>query len=103
MAGRSVINLTCFMNIAVPIVSNRSQLDIIYCDLSKAFDLVDHNLLFYEVQRMGVRASMLAWFSCYEVTRKELELRVCTLIDITTLLVPPGIGSGTPIVYIVCQ
>lgn len=47
ISGKSTItNLACFMEQASAAVSERGQLDVVYCDLSKAFDVVCHSLLF---------------------------------------------------------
>ncbi|MDD9361315.1 MAG: reverse transcriptase family protein, partial [Anaplasma sp.] len=85
MPGRSTVtNLTCFMNVAVPTVCRRGQLDVIYFDLSKAFDVVDHNLLLKKLQRMGVRGSLLGWFSSYldgRVNRVRVESAYSSLYN----------------------
>lgn len=56
MPGRcTVTNLTCFKNATVHIESKRSQLDVIYFDLSKISNLVDHSLLLNQVEGGGAR------------------------------------------------
>lgn len=55
LKGRSVeTNLTTFVEYTSPIIASRGQVDVVYFDLSKAFDLVDHNLLTHKLLRYGV-------------------------------------------------
>lgn len=66
MAGRSTTtNLTCFMSTAAQVVSNRGQLDVIYFDLSKAFDLVNHDMLLAKLSKLDVHSSLLLLLKSY--------------------------------------
>lgn len=47
-------NLTTFVGCTSWIIANRGQVDVVYFDLSKAFDLVDQNLLIQKLVRYGV-------------------------------------------------
>lgn len=44
---------------------NRMQTDTIYTDFSKAFDKVNHNLLFIKLDAMGFSNTLLSWLKCY--------------------------------------
>lgn len=43
----------------------RSQVDVIYTDFSKAFDLVDHSLLIKNLSILGIGDPLLSWLTSY--------------------------------------
>jgi hypothetical protein len=43
----------------------------IFCDLTKAFDYVNHLLLFFKLQFYGIKAILLEWFRSYLIGRKQ--------------------------------
>ena len=43
----------------------------IFCDLSKAFDVINHNVLFYKLGRYGIRGVANDWFRSYLSNRKQ--------------------------------
>ena len=43
-------------------LERRQQVDVIYLDLSKAFDRVSHEKLLFKLQCLGIGGSLLAWF-----------------------------------------
>jgi len=45
--------------------NNRSQVDVIYMDFSKAFDRVDHTLLIDVLLNSGFGEPLLSWFQSY--------------------------------------
>lgn len=66
VAGRSTTtNLISFMSIASKVVCQRGQLDVVYFDLSKAFDVVDHDILVSKLCGIGVCGKLHNWFQNY--------------------------------------
>jgi hypothetical protein len=41
------------------------EVDILYTDMSKAFDRVDHSLLLVKLKHIGLPTSYLKWLSLY--------------------------------------
>lgn len=66
MSGRStttnLLHITQFISEAV---DNREQIDVIYTDLSKAFDVIDHSLLICKLDSFGLSPSLLKLLSSY--------------------------------------
>ena len=68
----------------------RKQTDIIYLDMSKAFDKVNHTLLLDKLRRFNISGTLLNWFSSYLRGRRQ---RV-TVLGATSRELP--VTSGVP-------
>jgi hypothetical protein len=53
------------------IFDNKEQTDVIYFDLSKAFDSVPHSLLIHKLQTFGINGKLLSWIQCYLTDRVQ--------------------------------
>ena len=66
LKGRSTIGqLMTVFNEILECVDDRIQTDMIYFDLSKAFDTVPHNALIHKLRLMGFGGSLLKWLRDY--------------------------------------
>lgn len=52
-------------------LTNHNHVIGIFCDLSKAFDTLDHNILLYKLNHIGIRGVPLLWFKNYLSQRKQ--------------------------------
>ncbi|XP_075151967.1 uncharacterized protein LOC142225994 [Haematobia irritans] len=52
------------------VVGNRTH--VIYTDFSKAFDRVNHKLLLYKLDRIGLASTLLTWISSYLDCRTQI-------------------------------
>jgi hypothetical protein len=72
---------------------NKNETTIaIFCDLRKAFDTVNHEILLKKMHKMGIRGKELDWFKNYLSNRKQfvyLNGKSSTLLEIL-LGVPQG-------------
>ena len=77
LSGRSTDTqlLSVFTEIADNLDS-KSQTDVVYFDLSKAFDSVSHKLLLHKLKSFGFSGKLLGWFKSYLTDRFQ-----CVAID----------------------
>lgn len=70
--GRSVqTNLVEHVTFLCHNVMNGGQVDTIYTDFSKAFDMVDHRLLIIKLRDFGIGGVLLEWFKSYLSCRSQ--------------------------------
>jgi hypothetical protein len=62
--------LNVFSNIN-NILDNGDQTDVVYFDLSKAFDSVPHNLLLHKLKSFGICGNLLKWITSYLTNRMQ--------------------------------
>ena len=94
LAGRSCITqLTSVLDYIGAQLDSERQTDVIYLDMSKAFDKVDHAKLLDRLFQFGIAGSLHDWFKSYLRDRKQ---RV-TVLGATSeqLLVTSGVPQGS--------
>jgi hypothetical protein len=94
--GRSTCtNLCSFMARAAPAVDNGGQLDCIYLDCTKAFDLLPHNVILECLRkRLGCSDHVLSWFKSYLSCRVNRVL-VHGEFSSTVYDTPSGVPQGS--------
>lgn len=69
--GRSTTtNLLCLTSYITESMNVRAQTDVIYTDLSAAFDKLNHEIAIAKLDRLGVGGSLLRWFRSYLTDRQ---------------------------------
>ena len=72
-------------------IANGKEVHVLYLDLSKAFDKVDHSLLLAKLEGYGISAPLLKWFRNYLADRFQ---RVLVLEGVYSTWLP--VTSGVP-------
>ena len=55
-------------------MENGSNVDAIYLDFSKAFDKVDHKILLFELQKIGIDSKTVKWIESFVTGRVQLVI-----------------------------
>lgn len=70
--GRSTItNLVCMTQYIAESIDKRGQVDVIYADISKAFDRLDHQILLRKLHFFGFSNSLVLLFKSYLADRTQ--------------------------------
>ena len=71
--GRSTTTqLLSYINKCVNVVANKSVLDVIYFDFSKAFDTVPHRRLITKLKAYGIHGKILQWIEDFLKDRTQI-------------------------------
>ena len=80
------------------------QTDIIYLDMSKAFEKVNHTLLLHKLQHLNITGHLHDWFSAYLTNcRQGVTVLGATSKELRVIWSAPGINPGADAVFVVCQ
>ena len=72
----------------------------IFMDLSKAFDIVDHEILLYKLKHYGIRGNALKWFNSYLNNRSQYTFLLTALqITVQSNMVFPKVQSLGPFYF----
>lgn len=102
MVGRSTTtNLLCLTSFITESMVERMQTDVIYTDLSAAFDKLNHSIAIAKLHRLGVSGTLLQWFRSY-LSGRQLMV---TIGDCTSETFPAtsGIPQGShlgPLIFL---
>jgi hypothetical protein len=101
-SGRSTTtNLADFTAFLSDEVESRGQVDVLYLDISRAFDLMNHHLLLEAMMSMGLSPHWASWTWSY-LTDREYRVRVSSAVSTSTIRPSSGIAqgsSGGPLLY----
>ena len=67
----------CYKYIMIFYLTNLAcgkETDVLYLDLSKAFDRVSHRLLLLKIENLGISGPLLQWFKSYLTGRYQLVM-----------------------------
>ena len=102
-AGHSTVHpMVKFMNFVSNALNKKQHSIAIFCDLRKAFDTCNHQILFKKMRKIGIRGTTLEWFRSYLSNRKQfvvIDGISSDLIDVT-IGVPQGSILG-PILFLI--
>jgi hypothetical protein len=96
----SICNSIVFNNYILNAIENNSQVDVIFTDISKAFDEVDHSILIDLLYKSGFGEPLLSWFKSYLTSRMQwIKILDCrSEITHNTSGVPQG-GHISPLLF----
>ncbi|XP_045538980.1 uncharacterized protein LOC123722157 [Papilio machaon] len=64
-------NLAIFSDDVFNGMEHSGQVDVIYTDFEKAFDRVDHAILLYKLNKLGIHGDLLRWIQSYLKNRSQ--------------------------------
>ncbi|XP_053686436.1 uncharacterized protein LOC128735975 [Sabethes cyaneus] len=68
-------NLLCLTSYITGSMDHRAQTDVLYTDLSAAFDKINHDIAIAKLHRLGVSDNLLRWFRSY-LTNRQLVVAI---------------------------
>jgi hypothetical protein len=81
------------LNSAACAISNKKFFLIIFCDLRKAFDTCDINILLKKMSKLGIRGAELRWFQSYLTNRKQFVAIDDAFSDLLSIII--GVPQGS--------
>ncbi len=94
--------MSLLLNQITTALNNKKHSILIFCDLKKAFDTCNHDILFKKLINLGITGTSLLWFKNYLLNRKQfvtIENFNSTLLSIL-IGVPQGSILG-PLLFLI--
>ena len=84
------------LNNIITLLEQRKCVGDIFCDLTKAFDCVNHNILLNKLHHYGIRDICFSWFKSYLANRKQKVCLPPNISDQETSSNWETIANGVP-------
>lgn len=86
----TVTNLVSFVSFAIREMEKGNQVDVIYTDLSAAFDKMNHQIAVAKLEKLGVGNDLLNWLQSY-LTGRRMSVKIANHASL-----PFPVSSGVP-------
>jgi hypothetical protein len=74
-------------------LNNKKMFLVLFCDLRKAFDTCDINILLKKLSKLGILGCELSWFKSYLTNRKQFVIINDAVSDLLDILI--GVPQGS--------
>jgi len=88
----AICNLAITKQIILDSFEAQSQTDIIYTDMSKAFDSINHDILFMKLKLFGFSDPLLSWFRSF-ISNRNIVVKYLNF-ESDQFSVPSGVPQG---------
>ncbi len=85
--------MTLLLNKVTAALNDKKHSIIIFCDIKKAFDTCNHNILLSKLSKLGIRGVELEWFRSYLSERQQF-VSICDY-DSILLSILTGVPQGS--------
>ena len=91
----TITNLTLFTNSIFLSLNKNTQLDAIYLDFKKAFDLINHDILLLKLKYLNLPTNLILWIGNY-LSKRYSIVRINGAVS-QQFLAPSGVPQGSHI------
>jgi len=84
------------LNNIITLLDQRKHVGGIFCDLTKAFDCVNHKILLNKLHYYGIRGTCFSWFKSHLENKKQMAWLLSNMFDQETSSNWEMIANGVP-------